>query len=611
MYLLEEHLRRILWKCYHYNKNISIDFANKTPDINIDNIKIYVSSGGKNIGWIWDQIIEKPKILYHVGDNYHSDYIKATENGFNAIHYKGTPYSEYEIILKDNSNLDLANFSRHIRLMNIYEPDSQEHLLFNLSANINIPVLLLVCTFLKSLDKRILFFLRDCYYLKIFYDLLNQDKHDSKYLFCSRLCFLNGGQEYIDYFNKLIDNDTVLVDVQATGSSFYNFLKYNNIGIQPLLYVITSQFSKYDNLIPITKYNNFDIVECLNSNFLNSFVNLENNIFQKLELEHNLNYINIIQNTIYISIKFLINNILSDKLNIQYNNNIIDIIYNNNDYNVFLYSLIPQEQHKITTNLLKYDTRLNFIIFHTEGQSIDNGKDLSKLGKLLENIYTPFFDSFKRYTVKKCFEIDPEFINTFMKVYPEYDHGEHSRGNKHGFWRWKAFIIKYHLSLLTDGEVLIYQDSNCQRYPYFLEYVHEYRNNVVDIFQNIASDVIIPLERPVDLFCKYHVKNQIFETVGENTDYYRNFPLLNANRIFIKKSDLSVKFIQEWFDYCMGELILPEKREEPELRWSTHDQAIISVLYRKYMKQKLFQNRGVFIKDKIFSKENIQYINDL
>lgn len=91
MYLKEEHLRSILKKCVEHNKNI---YGNEVYHVNIKNVKIYVSSGGKALGWIWNNITEKNNIKYHIGDNYHSDYEMAIKCGIEAVHYKGTPYSE-------------------------------------------------------------------------------------------------------------------------------------------------------------------------------------------------------------------------------------------------------------------------------------------------------------------------------------------------------------------------------------------------------------------------------------------------------------------------------------------------------------------------------------
>ena len=52
--------------------------------------------------------------------------------------------------------------------------------------------------------------------------------------------------------------------------------------------------------------------------------------------------------------------------------------------------------------------------------------------------------------------------------------------------------------------------------------------------------------------------------------------------------NISIIFINEWFNHCLNEkLLLPESHTEPDLRWHTHDQAIINVLYRKYIKNNI------------------------
>jgi hypothetical protein len=232
------------------------------------------------------------------------------------------------------------------------------------------------------------------------------------------------------------------------------------------------------------------------------------------------------------------------------------------------------------------------------GEPFDYGKNLTKEGKLFENIYMPYFDTFTLYNTKKCIQIEPNFTNKYL--------------NKHGFWIWKPFIIKYHLEKITDGEILIYQDCNVARYDYYTEYLYEYRNNVNELFDKLNIDVLLPFENPSNLKSKHHVKKSVFDVIGLNNKYYTEYPLLNANRIFIRKSNLSVKFVDEWFNYCLNEkLLLPENNsnEDNQLRWHTHDQAILTVLYRKYIEQELFPENapGFLIKDKIFSNQNIIY----
>jgi hypothetical protein len=197
-----------------------------------------------------------------------------------------------------------------------------------------------------------------------------------------------------------------------------------------------------------------------------------------------------------------------------------------------------------------------------------------------------------------------------MVAFPKYSKGEHNRGNTHGFWKWKPYIIQKHLEKIKDGEILIYHDCNVSRYSYYMLNISQLRENVHFLMGKTGFDVIIPIEHP-DILCKHHVKQKVFQTIGQNNDDYRNFPLLNANRIFIRKTETSCSFIKDWLRYCeTGDLILPETDSEPDLRWHTHDQAIVSVLYKKYINDRLFEKNapGFYIKDKIFSRENIIFI---
>jgi hypothetical protein len=178
------------------------------------------------------------------------------------------------------------------------------------------------------------------------------------------------------------------------------------------------------------------------------------------------------------------------------------------------------------------------------------------------------------------------------------------RGIKHGYWRWKPYIIAKVLNEMKFGEILIYQDINVERYPYVLIDIKSYHQNVEFLFKKLNNDVLVAIE-DIDLHCEKHVKSEIFEKIGVNDKNYRKFPLLHANRIFIRKSNLSMLFINEWLNFCKTDLILPENSEEPNLKWNTHDQAILTVLYKKYIDLGLFNKDGFKLKNYIFSKENI------
>jgi hypothetical protein len=163
---------------------------------------------------------------------------------------------------------------------------------------------------------------------------------------------------------------------------------------------------------------------------------------------------------------------------------------------------------------------------------------------------------------------------------------------------------------MNDGDILVYHDCNIVRYPFFQLDSNHFKDNVKSLF-NSSLDVIIPFENPYnhDLRCKNYVKNEIFKKVGKENDYYKNFPLLHANRIFIRKSKLSENFILNWLKLCKTDLILPEINEN--IKWHTHDQAIVTVLYRKYIEMGFFDENApnLYIKNDLFTKNNILRVN--
>jgi len=618
MYLKEEHLRSILKKCVEHNRNI---YGNKVYHINIDNVKIYVSSGGKSLGWIWNNIPEKQNITYHIGDNYHSDYEVAIKCGINAIHYKGTPYSDKEKYLIDNNNLDLANLCRYTRLLNPYQKDMPEYIIYNAEANINIPVLLLICKYLNGLEKKLLFNLRDCYYIKTFYDLLYKDNNMSYYLNSSRNALLyNPSSEYIEYMNNIITDNSVIIDTQGTGNSVIKFIdshisdKTKNIDI---LYFFADKWNKNIKLKYLFEDNARVLIEVLNINQLNSFIKLENGISYRVKNDSNMNK----YKSIHYPIIQAFCKLKSLNLSLNFKPEYIDNLYNNNNFFGNFNNITGFEHlnkyfdclgdHEITfNNLLPLNnTKMTVISFHTLGDPYDKGMDLSVEGKIFKNIYEPYVDNIFIYNTKNCIEFNKNFVNEYLKTYPTLNAGEHSRGCNMGFWKWKPYIIKHHLEQIADNETLIYHDCNITRYSYYMN-TNTFRENIDFIFEKTGLDIIIPIERP-DLLCKHHCKKEVFETIGENNDDYRNFPLLNANRILIKKTQLSVDFINEWLHYCnSGDLILPEIENEPDLRWHTHDQAILTVLYKKYINNdKLPKNApGFYLKDKIISEDTIIFL---
>jgi len=824
MYLKEEHLKKILKKCIDFNKNL---LSNLNDFDFINNIKIYVNKDGKSAGHIWEKI--KESFLFHIGDNIESDFKLPKKQNIKTIHYEiNTEFCQNELYLNNKNNTDLAKLIRFLRLLNPYimKKDLTLYNLYKTLTTVDIPLLCLYAKYISTLDNDILFILRDCYYLKIIYDLLF-NKSNSKYLQSSRLLFRLTSDDYLKYFNENTNDNSILVDLHATGwslSDFYNYHKLNNnirlLSICNCVY--TTEFKNFKWLIEEKKwkFNLGEAIECMNSNFTESNYDLKNNKFYKYNnefdeklikvklnivillsnilinknininyneeiitnlLDTDLSYLNKIipqlehkkksitnnENNYHIlsifnenfiekerqlfknfyfpyfdkvnfntvedfleinkiELKNILNNIdnidyiellmkpylikkelellntndvliyqnfnhenkynnlkyiqdyknvskeLFNKVNqhfvikidieisditsvdlletdiifikkTEYSNKIINdwfdktieflIINKNIEININIEKIIisnvlkinnykPYLKFRISDNIIslknifffnEYDKiNIHFISFHTMGEPFDKALNLSIAGNLIKKSFENYLDNISIYNSNICSFENPNFIKDYLTIYNDYNKGQPSRGYLHGFWKWKPYIIKRHLTKLKDGEILFYQDSNCLKYKTYTNSCSNIVNTINLILQsNNQLDVFVPFDHDGYL-CEQHVKNDVFAIIGDESNYYKKFRLLHANRIIIRKTELSLKFVDEWLNYCMDDkLLLPEKTKEPTLRWHTHDQAILSVLYRKYIKDNKFPENytGFYCKNNIFAESNIVFIN--
>lgn len=233
------------------------------------NIKLYVSNGGKSNGWIWNTILEKSSIETHLGDNYHSDVLSAQNNGIKGIH---TTIHEFLDIEKKifNLNNQIAYISRILRLLNPYDLNTINYLLWNEASHYTITTNILISFFIKNeIDnnnyKNILFSSRDCHYLvEIFKVIFPELSEKVIYFDSSRKMYYEPTEEYIKYASNLMEN-SIVIDLQGSGKSFKYFCEKNNI--KSNYFVVIDTGEDFKNKINIFKYRdtNFsDKIERIN-----------------------------------------------------------------------------------------------------------------------------------------------------------------------------------------------------------------------------------------------------------------------------------------------------------------------------------------------------------
>jgi len=256
--------------------------------------------------------------------------------------------------------------------------------------------------------------------------------------------------------------------------------------------------------------------------------------------------------------------------------------------------------------------KVHLIGFMTQGPPYDEGEDLTKTSAFVKHAdaYKKGVDTLTVYTTESASRLFPEF-KKYVQSYPQYDYGEHIRGCRHGFWKWKPFLILQHLKTIPDGDILVYHDTHTAKYKEYGIDVGNIKENTLRLFIDKTS-VIAAIENPANpnLINEHYTKSEVFQQL-RSTDEAIQSPTLRCNRIFIKKDKISVNFIENWLKLCETSLLFPDVHEAPKdvRSWHTHDQSLFNVLYQKYVEMKLFKKPTLYFKNQIFSKDLIDTID--
>ena len=106
------------------------------------NAKLFVSSGGKADGTMWETLTQTYKINSHYGDNYHSDIMMASRYGIEGIYTEAYKFTVLESYLIQNNEFELCQQIRKFRLANPYDENTIEYKIYEQQISYNIPILL-------------------------------------------------------------------------------------------------------------------------------------------------------------------------------------------------------------------------------------------------------------------------------------------------------------------------------------------------------------------------------------------------------------------------------------------------------------------------------------
>lgn len=226
------------------------------------------------------------------------------------------------------------------------------------------------------------------------------------------------------------------------------------------------------------------------------------------------------------------------------------------------------------TKLLLFAIILFFLLtfFNIYKESFENNKIIAMtFGGGGENYY----DAVER--INK----EIEDTKTFNKIYLYYDkdlmndkpfwekHGYFIENNKrgYGYWLWKPYLISKTLKKMNDNDILLYLDSGCE---------------------------IINNSKIQELINKCNTYDMLYTLTGHSNNSYVKKDILNyfnvtddtiqkqASFIFIKKTNLTCDFIDDWYKACCNYHLIDDSESiEPNhitFIENRHDQAIFSIL---------------------------------
>jgi len=158
--------------------------------------------------------------------------------------------------------------------------------------------------------------------------------------------------------------------------------------------------------------------------------------------------------------------------------------------------------------------------------------------------------------------LDKEFVKQ------NYDILKNAKGS--GFWLWKPYLILKTLLESDDGDIILYSDSGM--YPI---------ENLKYLF-NLTKENDICLFQVHNQINKVWTKYDCFDIMDCTSEkYYNSQQVCGAPQVY-KKTDKSIKFVQEWLYFCKNinaiTDIQSQKQNFKEFKEHRHDQSILTNL---------------------------------
>ena len=150
------------------------------------------------------------------------------------------------------------------------------------------------------------------------------------------------------------------------------------------------------------------------------------------------------------------------------------------------------------------------------------------------------------------------------------DHFQNSKGG--GYWVWKPYIILKALEKIEYGQYLFYSDSGSV-----------FKRNIRRLISSINLDQDI-ISFGLPYVEKAFTKPLVFQELNCESSRFQDSPQRLAGFILIKKSDRSMRLIEEWLTYSQNLIFVDDShpsKDEEDFVEHRHDQSIFSLLVKK------------------------------
>jgi hypothetical protein len=199
-------------------------------------------------------------------------------------------------------------------------------------------------------------------------------------------------------------------------------------------------------------------------------------------------------------------------------------------------------------------------------------------------------------------DIDEEFKRVNKKILIK------KRGA--GLWLWKPYVIYKALSLINDGDYLIYSEA-ASIYQNKIQYL-------VDALK-LTNQEIMVFELP--LISKQWTKKETFIRMDCFHQGFEDRNQIGASFILMRKGEKAVSFVKEYLSACCDEIIISSEQfdhtiiNSKEFLAHREDQSVFSILCMKYKLEpfrdpsQLGNRPWEYIASKDFLYNPVQYLN--